>query len=42
MFDYSSILILLIGLPIFGIILLVFIPNSEANLQKSIGLSTSL
>jgi len=42
MFDYSSILILLIGLPIFGIILLVFTPNSEANLQKSIGLSTSL
>jgi len=42
MFEYSSILNLLIGLPILGIIFLLFIPNSSANLQKSVGLIVSL
>ena len=42
MFEYSSILMLLIALPLIGIILLLFIPNTESNLQKSVGLSVSL
>ena len=42
MFEYSSILLLLIALPLIGIIFLLFIPNTESNLQKSVGLSVSL
>jgi len=42
MFEYSSILNLLIGLPFLGIIFLLFIPNSSANLQKSVSLIISL
>ena len=42
MFEYSSILNILIGLPIIGIGILLFIPNTSADLQKSIGLTTSL
>jgi proton-translocating NADH-quinone oxidoreductase chain M len=41
MFD-SSILLSLIGLPLFGIILLFFIPDNNPDLQKNVGLSTSL
>jgi proton-translocating NADH-quinone oxidoreductase chain M len=41
MFD-SSILLSLVGLPLFGIILLFFIPDTKADLQKTVGLSTSL
>mgnify|MGYP006082158559 FL=1 len=41
MFD-SSILLSLVGLPILGIILLFFIPDTKADLQKTVGLSTSL
>lgn len=41
MFD-SSLLLTLIGLPLIGIILLFFIPNTNADLQKTVGLSTSL
>ena len=42
MFEYSSILNILIGLPIIGIGILLFIPNTSTDLQKSIGLTTSL
>jgi NADH-quinone oxidoreductase subunit M len=42
MFEYSSILNILIGLPIIGIGILLFIPNTSADLQKSIGLTTTL
>jgi proton-translocating NADH-quinone oxidoreductase chain M len=42
MFDYSSILLLLIVLPLIGILVLLFIPNSESELQKNVGLCTSL
>jgi proton-translocating NADH-quinone oxidoreductase chain M len=41
MFD-SSILLTLIGLPLFGIILLFFVPDTRSDLQKTIGLCTSL
>lgn len=41
MFD-SSILLLLIGLPLFGIVFLFFIPDTKADFQKTIGLSISL
>jgi proton-translocating NADH-quinone oxidoreductase chain M len=41
MFD-SSILLTLIGLPLFGIILLFFVPDTKSDLQKTIGLCTSL
>jgi len=41
MFD-SSILLLLIGLPLFGILVLFFIPDTKPDLQKNIGLITSL
>ena len=41
MFD-SSILLSLVGLPLFGIFLLFFIPDTKADLQKTVGLSTSL
>jgi proton-translocating NADH-quinone oxidoreductase chain M len=41
MFD-SSILLTLVGLPLFGIILLFFVPDTKSDLQKSIGLCTSL
>ena len=41
MFD-SSLLLTLIGLPLLGIILLFFIPNTNADLQKNVGLCTSL
>merc|ERR1712216_706346 len=41
MFD-SSILLSLVGLPLFGIILLFFIPDTKADLQKNVGLCTSL
>jgi proton-translocating NADH-quinone oxidoreductase chain M len=41
MFD-SSILLSLIGLPLFGMILLFFIPDNNPDLQKNVGLSTSL
>lgn len=41
MFD-SSILLSLIGLPLVGMILLFFIPNTNPDLQKNVGLSTSL
>jgi NADH-quinone oxidoreductase subunit M len=42
MFEYSSILLLLIALPLLGILILFFIPDTEPELQKNIGLSTSL
>ena len=38
----SSILLSLIGLPLFGIIILFFIPDTNPDLQKNVGLSTSL
>jgi proton-translocating NADH-quinone oxidoreductase chain M len=41
MFD-SSILLSLVGLPLFGIIILFFIPDTNPDLQKNVGLSTSL
>jgi len=41
MFD-SSILLSLVGLPLLGIVLLLFIPDTKADLQKTVGLSTSL
>ena len=41
MFD-SSILLSLVGLPLFGMILLFFIPDTNPDLQKTVGLSTSL
>jgi proton-translocating NADH-quinone oxidoreductase chain M len=41
MFD-SSILLSLIGLPLFGMILLFFIPDTNTDLQKTVGLTTSL
>jgi proton-translocating NADH-quinone oxidoreductase chain M len=41
MFD-SSILLSLIGLPLFGMIVLFFIPDNNPDLQKNVGLSTSL
>lgn len=41
MFD-SSLLLTLIGLPLLGIILLFFIPNTKPDLQKNVGLCTSL
>lgn len=41
MFD-SSILLSLIGIPLFGIIVLFFIPDTKTDLQKNVGLSTSL
>ena len=42
MFEYSSILLLLIALPLLGILILFFIPDNNPDLQKTIGLSTSL
>lgn len=41
MFD-SSILLSLIGVPLLGILVLFFIPDTKPDLQKNIGLSTSL
>jgi len=42
MFEYSSILLLLIALPLLGILILFFIPDTQPELQKNVGLSTSL
>jgi proton-translocating NADH-quinone oxidoreductase chain M len=42
MFEYSSILLLLIGLPLIGILVLFFIPDNKPDLQKNIGLCFSL
>jgi len=41
MFD-SSILLSLIAIPLIGIIILFFIPDTNSDLQKNVGLSTSL
>jgi proton-translocating NADH-quinone oxidoreductase chain M len=42
MFEYSSILLLLVALPLLGILILFFIPDNNPDLQKTVGLSTSL
>jgi NADH-ubiquinone oxidoreductase chain 4 len=41
MFD-SSILLSLVAIPLIGIIILFFIPDTNSDLQKNVGLSTSL
>lgn len=38
----SSILLSLVGIPLFGIIVLFFIPDTKTDLQKNVGLTTSL
>ena len=42
MFNFFTYLPFLISLPILGIIILLFIPNKQQNLQKTVGLVTSL
>ena len=42
MFNFFTYLPFLISLPLFGIIILLFIPNKQQDLQKTIGLVTSL
>ena len=41
MFD-SSILLSLVAIPLIGILILFFIPDTNPDLQKNVGLSTSL
>ena len=42
MFEYFSILLTLVALPLLGILILFFIPDTNPNAQKTVGLCTSL